>query len=122
MYSPYIILNKTGLEVNIKSKSLLQPARSAAGQGIWADRSDGGSRKALPLMFSYPNDDRQNRAILRVTDSSWSKPQSFDAIGSAVEVVLPSSNKTTEIHIGISVEEGEGKVSVYHLTNSKNCY
>lgn len=66
-------------------------------------------------MFSYPNDDRQNRSILRVGDSSWSKPQSFDAIGSAVEVVLPSSNKHTEIHIGISVEEGEGKVGLHHL-------
>ncbi|KAI9788366.1 MAG: hypothetical protein M1816_006969 [Peltula sp. TS41687] len=113
VYSPYIILNKTGLEVNIKSKSLLQPARSAAGQVAWANGSDGANRKVLPLMFSYPNDDRQNRSILRVGDSSWSKPQSFDAIGSAVEVVLPSANKHTEIHIGISVEEGEGK---YKLT------
>ena len=68
------------------------------------------SRKALPFMFSYPHDEGQNRAILKVGDSSWSKPQSFDAIGSAVEVVLPSSTKHTEIHIGISVEEAEGKV------------
>lgn len=67
-------------------------------------------RKALPYMFSYPGDDRQNRAILKIGDSSWSRPQSFDAIGSAIEVVLPSSTKKKEIHVGISIEEGEGKV------------
>jgi vacuolar protein sorting-associated protein 13A/C len=60
-------------------------------------------------MFSYPNGDQNNRAVLKVGDSSWSRPQSFEAIGSAAEVVLPSSSKQTELHIGISVGEGEGK-------------
>lgn len=73
----------------------------------------GHSQKAVPYMFSYPSDERQNRAVLRVGDSGWSKPQSFDAIGSVTDVVLPSSSKTSEIHVGISVDEGEGK---YKLT------
>ncbi|KAI9673228.1 MAG: hypothetical protein M1817_003091 [Caeruleum heppii] len=114
VYSPYLILNKTGLDISIKSKSFLQQARSAAGQQGF--RTGGGQqegRKTLPYMFSYPSDDRQNRAILKVGDSAWSKPQSFDAIGSNVDVVLPSSTKQSEIHVGISVEEGEGK---YKLT------
>lgn len=64
-------------------------------------------------MFSYPGDERQKRAVLRVGDSGWSKPQSFDAIGSVTDVVLPSSSKISEIHVGISVDEGEGK---YKLT------
>lgn len=64
-------------------------------------------------MFSYPSDERQNRAVLRVGDSNWSRPQSFEAIGSVTDVVLPSTSKTSEIHIGISVDEGEGK---YNLT------
>ncbi|KAI9846000.1 MAG: hypothetical protein M1837_004406 [Sclerophora amabilis] len=109
VYSPYVILNKTGLEIHIKSKSLLQSAKSAAGQGVRTDAGGDSSRKALPYMFSYPNEEGQNRAILKVGDSSWSKQQSFDAIGSDVEVILPSSTKQSEIHIGISVTEGEGK-------------
>jgi vacuolar protein sorting-associated protein 13A/C len=105
-----VVLNKTGLEINIKSKSMLQQAKSAAGQGVRTRAGEGESRKALPYMFSYASEDRQNRAILRVGDSSWSKAQSFEAIGSTTEVVLPSSTKHTEIHVGISVDEGEGKV------------
>jgi vacuolar protein sorting-associated protein 13A/C len=105
-----VILNKTGLAINIKSKSLLQQAKNAAGQGLLGDSGNAGSRKALPYMFSFPSDERQNRAILKVGDSSWSKPQSLDAIGSNADVVLPSATKQTEIHIGITVQEGEGKV------------
>src|SRR2546429_5907278 len=82
IYSPYVILNKTGLDINIKSKSLLQQAKAAAGQSL-TDSGDSGRRKALPYMFSYPNnDDQRNRVILKVGDSNWSRPQSFDAIGS----------------------------------------
>ena len=113
VYSPYVVLNKTGLEIHIKSKSLLQQARSAAGQGVRTQTDEEHSHKALPYMFSYPSDDRQNRGILKVGDSNWSKPQSFEAIGSTTDVVLPSSTKNTEIHVGISVDEGEGK---YKLT------
>ena len=64
-------------------------------------------------MFSYPTDDKKNRANLKVGESSWSKPLSFDAIGSAFEAVLPHSSAKSEIHVGISVAEGEGK---YKLT------
>ena len=109
VYSPYVILNKTGLPINIKAKSLLQQAKTAAGQGFHADSADVERHKALPYMFAYGQDDQRNRAILRVGESSWSKPQSFDAIGSTVDVVLPSAKKNTEIHVGITVEPGEGK-------------
>lgn len=109
VYSPYVILNKTGLEINIKAKSLLQQARTAAGQGFRTDSADPSRHKALPYMFAFGADDLRNRAILKIGESSWSKPQSFDAIGSTTEVVLPSAVKSTEIHVGISIENGEGK-------------
>ena len=112
VYSPYLVLNKTGLEINIQSKSMFSSAKSAAGQGVRMD-SARGSRKALPYMFSYPNDDRKNRANIKVGESTWSKPQSLDAIGSAFNVVLPSANNKSELHVGVSVAEGEGK---YNLT------
>ncbi|KAG0637605.1 hypothetical protein HOY80DRAFT_1138202 [Tuber brumale] len=106
VHSPYVILNKTGLTMMVKSKSLLQSAKVAAGQ---VQTGAGSSQRAVPYMFSYPNDDRQNRAVLKVGDSTWSRPHSFEAIGNVADVVLPSSTKETELHIGISVDEGEGK-------------
>lgn len=109
VYSPYVILNKTGLSINVKAKSLLQQAKTAAGQSFQTDSSDNERQKALPYMFAYGQDDQRNRVILKVGESNWSKPQSFDAIGSTVDVVLPSANKNTEIHVGITVEPGEGK-------------
>jgi vacuolar protein sorting-associated protein 13A/C len=112
VFSPYVILNKTGLDINIRAKSLLQGPKTAAGQSF-NSATDGSDHKALPYMFAFGSDDQRNRALLRVGESSWSKPQSFDAIGSVTDVVLPSATKNTEIHIGILVKQGEGK---YHMT------
>ena len=112
VYSPYLVLNKTGLDISIQSKTMFGSTRSAAGQGIRTDPSSG-DRKALPYMYSYPTDDRKNRSVMKVGESQWSKAQSFDAIGSTFEVVLPSQNGRTEIHAGVAVTEGEGK---YKLT------
>lgn len=113
VYSPYVVLNKTGLEVEIKAKSLLQSAKTAAGQGFHADSVGREQRKALPYMFAFEDNNQRNRAILKVGESNWSKPQSFDAIGSTTDAVLPSSTRNAEIHLGITVEAGEGK---YKLT------
>lgn len=113
IYSPYLILNKTGLDISMQSgKSMFASAKSAAGQGMQMN-SDGGSTKALPYMFSYPTDDAKNRANIKIADSAWSKPQSLDAIGSSFEVVLPSPSSKSEMHVGVSIAEGEGK---YNLT------
>ncbi|KAL8669265.1 MAG: hypothetical protein Q9168_006138 [Polycauliona sp. 1 TL-2023] len=112
VYTPYLVLNKTGLDINIQSKSMFSAAKSAAGQGVRTE-SDSGTQKALPYMFSYPSDDRKNRATLKVGDSSWSKPQSFDAIGSTFEATLPATTSKSELSVGVSVAEGEGK---YKLT------
>ncbi|CAK7227470.1 Vacuolar protein sorting-associated protein 13 [Sporothrix curviconia] len=117
VYSPYVILNKTGLAVDVRSKTFMQQARSAAGQmQIEPPHGPHEHGRALPFMFSYTNnEDNRNRALLRVGDSEWSKPQSFEAIGSSAEVVLQSAAARargtggTEIHIGINVEPGEGK-------------
>jgi vacuolar protein sorting-associated protein 13A/C len=62
-------------------------------------------------MFSFPSDNRKNRARLQVGDSDWSSPQSFDAIGSIYSVALKSTTGRTEMNVGVSVTEGEGKVS-----------
>ncbi|KAF5009616.1 hypothetical protein FDECE_4176 [Fusarium decemcellulare] len=109
VYSPYVVLNKTGVDVRVRAKGFLQQAKPAAGQFPLMDTSDQDRPKALPFMFSYGSDDHRNRALLKIADSEWSKPQSFDAIGSTSEVVLNSPTKNKEIHVGITVKSGEGK-------------
>ncbi|TQS31986.1 hypothetical protein Golomagni_07714, partial [Golovinomyces magnicellulatus] len=65
VYSPYVVLNKTGLDLTVRAKSFMQNARPAAGQHPMIDRSDEDRPKALPFMFSYGNDDNRNRALLQ---------------------------------------------------------
>ncbi|KAI1625793.1 hypothetical protein EDD37DRAFT_625576 [Exophiala viscosa] len=109
IYSPYVLLNKTGLDMSVQSKAFFGQSKTAAAQGA---RTSSGHGKALPMLYSYGTDDRKNRSLLKIGDSSWSKPQSFDAIGSAYEVVLPSAKGQSELHVGVSVTEGEGKYSL----------
>uniref|UniRef100_A0A093VF33 Vacuolar protein sorting-associated protein n=1 Tax=Talaromyces marneffei PM1 TaxID=1077442 RepID=A0A093VF33_TALMA len=110
VYSPYLVLNQTGLSMEVQSKGFMQSARSSAGQGIDADSAAG---HAKPYMYSYPTDDQKNRSIIKIGDSKWSKPQSFDAIGSTFEVIVGARTSRAEFHAGVSVSEGEGK---YKLT------
>ncbi|CAG8609296.1 9150_t:CDS:10, partial [Funneliformis caledonium] len=108
VYSPYIMINKTGLDMVFKSKSFLTAAKIAAGQGTSKKKN-----QVAPYMFSYPNDETRNRALLKVGDSDWSRPLSFEAVGTFMEIVIPSSTKTEEIHLGGSIQEGHKK---YKLT------
>jgi vacuolar protein sorting-associated protein 13A/C len=112
LYSPYVILNRTGMELDVKSKAYFGSARSAAGQTLVAS-TETDARKAVPFMFSFPTDDRKNRALIKVGESSWSQPVSFDAIGAAVDIKLPAESGRAEMHAGLTVKEGEGK---YKLT------
>ena len=109
VYSPYVVLNRTGLELDIRSKAFMGATKSAAGQNIFANREE--TQQPKPLMFSFPTDDKKNRALIKIGDSQWSRPQSFDAIGSSYNVTLASNSGRSEMNIGVHVEEGEGKVS-----------
>ncbi|KAH0223832.1 vacuolar protein sorting-associated protein 13, partial [Aureobasidium melanogenum] len=111
VYSPYVILNRTGLELDIRSKTYFGAAKSAAGQTTFSNSDE--ARKAVPFMFSYPTDDQKNRALIKVEGSGWSKPVSFEAIGSTTDVTVAAESGRSEMHVGLTVEEGEGK---YKLT------
>ncbi|KAG8628535.1 hypothetical protein KVT40_004408 [Elsinoe batatas] len=111
VHSPYVVLNRTGLELDVRSKAYFGGTKSAAGQNTFNNTDD--SQRATPFMFSFPTDDRKNRALLKVAGSQWSKPVSFDAIGSTTDVAFPAETGRSEMHCGLTVEEGEGK---YKLT------
>lgn len=113
VYSPYVILNRTGLEIDVRSKAFLGATKAAAGQQNTFKNSDAATSKPVPFMFSFPTDDKKNRAMIKAGASAWSKPLSFDAIGSTTAVALPAETGRAEMHCGLTVEEGEGK---YKLT------
>ncbi|KAG9733173.1 vacuolar protein sorting-associated protein 13, partial [Aureobasidium melanogenum] len=99
VYSPYVILNRTGLELDIRSKTYFGAAKSAAGQTTFSNSDE--ARKAVPFMFSYPTDDQKNRALIKVEGSGWSKPVSFEAIGSTTDVTVAAESGRSEMHVGL---------------------
>lgn len=106
IFSPYIIINKTGLPISIKEKPAWSEALYSTGEKIVVCKP---SPKPEPLMYSYPSVDAGNRTLIQVDRSDWSQPLSFEAIGSVYDVALPNQGRNEEIHVGIHVQEGEGK-------------
>lgn len=103
VYAPYLILNRTAqnIVVNEKGNYLQSMGKSSLD-------------KTTPKMFSFDRDnDRGNRALLKVGDSQWSAPLSFEAIGQSTAINIPQSGKLGEMCVGVTVGEGEG---VYNLT------
>ncbi|RKP35136.1 hypothetical protein BJ085DRAFT_22499, partial [Dimargaris cristalligena] len=110
IYAPYVMINQTGLAMLLKSKSLIKSASVVAGQ---SGEGIPGGDNPKPFMFSYDSYEPRNRCLIKFSGGDWSKPLSFDAVGSLTEVVIPSLGSTTAstIHVGISVEPGPGKFS-----------
>lgn len=109
VYSPYVFINKTGLPFALKTKTFFGSAKSVAGLDEFS--SEAAKRKPNDaFMFSFPTDDRRNRALLRVGDSNWSAPLSFETVGLTTEVVLPSATGREEVRVGLKVTEGLGDV------------
>jgi vacuolar protein sorting-associated protein 13A/C len=118
VYSPYIILNRTGLSLDVRSEGSKIFGSSSAAAGTSGIGDDG--RKVMPVMFSFPHDQKKNRARIKVGDSDWSSPQSFDAIGSTYSVSLKSSSNRSQMSVGVSIVEGEGKVSCHCDAKANN--
>ncbi|KAF9211914.1 hypothetical protein BGZ59_007452 [Podila verticillata] len=109
IFTPYVILNKTGLDLIFKAKSFMQNAKIAAGQG--SNRMV--QNKALPLMFSYGKTENGNRMLVQVGGTSqWSRPVSFEAVGSIMEIAVQAQDRPEEIHLGVNVELGKGKYAL----------
>ncbi|KAJ3110151.1 hypothetical protein HK100_003137 [Physocladia obscura] len=109
IHSPYVLLNRTGLDIIYSARSLIASPRPSAGQSSSKRRE-----QTAPFMFSYSNyEPLRNRAIIKTSDSEWSKPLSFEAVGSSSDLLIPLNNRDQEIHLGLKINEGEGK---YFLT------
>ncbi|RCI04898.1 hypothetical protein CU098_003059, partial [Rhizopus stolonifer] len=104
LFSPYVIMNKTGMPIRLKEKLTWSDAFISSGDAVTVCKP---GPKPQPFMYSYPTVDNRNRTLIKVDQSDWSPPLSFEAIGGVYDVVLP--NRSEEIHVGIHVQEGQGK-------------
>ncbi|KAI9034346.1 hypothetical protein DFJ74DRAFT_600747 [Hyaloraphidium curvatum] len=105
LYSPYVMINYTGLGIQVKSKG---------GMRDYTAGSDKPEQGSAPFMFSFPEfEEPSSRAVIKIGDSDWSYPVGFDPVGSSYAVDISNSAKGVEAHVGVSVKEGEGK---YYLT------
>lgn len=101
IYSPYVILNRTGQDLVVSEKT------NSNQKLIIKSRGPTGN---IPQLFSFARDeDRQNRAVVRLGESVWTAPLSFDAIGQNTGMKAQIQGKQSEMNFGISINEGEGK-------------
>lgn len=111
VYSPYIFMNKTGLPFDLAAKTWTGGQKAVAGSGLFAE--DHKRDAPTPFMFGYPNEDRRNRLFLKVDDSKWSKPLSFEPVAADMQIVMPHPDGNSDYFVGLSYAEGLGK---YKLT------
>lgn len=111
IYSPYIFLNKTGLPFDLAAKTWTGGQKPMAGNDLFAN--DWQHPSPTPFMFGYPHEDRRNRLYLKVGDTKWSKPLSFEPVAADMQIVLGSNSGNTNTYVGLSYSEGLGK---YKLT------
>ena len=111
IYTPYLLLNKTGLSMEFSVKSLITSSRSAAGQDSSSkNQITEADQLVEPLMFAYSNyEPLRSRTRIRVADSDWSKALSFEAVGSAFKIAVPKGETPLEYQLGIDIQEGNNK-------------
>ena len=91
--SPYIFVNKTGLDMFLTPHTILplrkDRALSMKDLAIFENAFDS-KKGAKPVMFSYSNTDvdKIGKITIRSNRSDWSKPFGLDAIGGLVDLQL----------------------------------
>ncbi|KAF5390329.1 hypothetical protein D9757_002946 [Collybiopsis confluens] len=106
IYSPYLIVNKTGLPFAVKST---RSRRAMSHQDVAGDTNISTLLKPVPFMLSHAND-QGHEFTFKLGDSAWSTPVSVEAPAAEIALVIPSQKqKTDEIHVGVSWTEGLGK-------------
>jgi vacuolar protein sorting-associated protein 13A/C len=105
IFSPYIILNKTGQDMFFSAKSFMTSNRLTAGQGKQTHNGE----SLDPILFSYSTfEPLRSRAHIKMRDSDWSRAISFEAVGSSYMVRLPAAGGLDNL-LGIDIQEGMGK-------------
>lgn len=110
VYSPYVLLNKTGLPINLATQSW-------SGQKGIAGLDNTRGPEVKPLMMSFPSADRKDKLLIKFGNSEWSRPLSMESVAGDFEVRVattidgqssPEMARGT-MHTGFSYTEGLGK-------------
>ena len=107
VYSPFIFMNKTGLSFDLAAKTWTGGQRAVAGSDLF--KNDHNRDTPTPFMLAFPNEDRRNRLFLKVDDSKWSKPLSFEPVAADMQVVMGGPSGQSDFYVGMSYAEGMGK-------------
>ncbi|TFK30442.1 vacuolar protein sorting-associated protein vps13 [Coprinopsis marcescibilis] len=109
VYSPYIVINKTGLPFSMRST---RSTRTGL-QDVAGDSRPETTGTPSPFLLSHSQPDG-HEFTFQFGDSAWSKIVSFEAPAAETEVsVAIRRNSPDQIFAGISWSEGQGK---YKLT------
>jgi len=105
IYSPYVLVNKTGLPFSVKStRSTRAGSHDVAGE----TRPDV-LATSTPFLLSHSHK-QGHEFIFKVNDSIWSKLISMEAPAAETELVVASQRqKPDEFHVGLSWTEGLGR-------------
>ncbi|KAI8888651.1 hypothetical protein K501DRAFT_320796 [Backusella circina FSU 941] len=98
LVSPYLIVNKTGLPIQFKTKPAWTQALSSTENLTVCPPN------ASSFMYSYAKFSNGNRTLVQVGKSGWSQPLSFEAVGSKYDAIV--AHDAQETHIGVSIQEG----------------
>ncbi|KZT30580.1 vacuolar protein sorting-associated protein 13 [Neolentinus lepideus HHB14362 ss-1] len=110
IYSPYLVINKTGLPFSVRC---IRSARPSSPQDAAGDARIETLSKPVPFMLSHPQDKRPEFTF-QLSNSVWSRAVSLEAPAADTRLVLSSqSRKGKELHVGLSWTEASGK---YKLT------
>jgi vacuolar protein sorting-associated protein 13A/C len=108
LISPYLIVNKTGLPIQFKTKPAWTQALSST-ENVTICPPDASS-----FMYSYAKFSNGNRTLIQVGKSGWSQPLSFEAVGSKYDAVVASGSQET--HMGVNIREGLDTTKVVTFT------
>ncbi|KAI0073133.1 vacuolar protein sorting-associated protein 13 [Panus rudis PR-1116 ss-1] len=110
IYTPYLVINKTGLPFAVRPT---RPARLGGAQEVAGDTRPESLMQPTPFMLSHSNPQGRD-FVFKVAESTWSQSISLEAPSAETRLVMPvQSQKAEEVHVGLSWSEGLGK---YKLT------
>ncbi|KAI6133067.1 vacuolar protein sorting-associated protein 13 [Pisolithus croceorrhizus] len=110
VYTPYLIVNKTGMLFGVKA---VRSNRAASPIEVAGDSRPEILKTSTPLLLSHPYESG-HAFVFQVEDSILSNVIGLEAPAADTRLVVPSSKqKNEEYHIGLSWTEGLGK---YKLT------
>ncbi|EPY52500.1 vacuolar protein sorting-associated protein 13b [Schizosaccharomyces cryophilus OY26] len=101
IYSPYLIYNRTDVNMKLSDEYDSSVTNIIPGSGYAND--------ILPYFFSFKQANRKNRAVLRMKDSQLFLPLSFDTLGSSSEVKVKTTDNRKAYILGLSIGECTGK-------------